>query len=106
MARHCNFPWDEQTVIPWVCYVQWGTRLDTGWQALSPISGSGRISALLKTMAGNSTSRLRVAFRLCLPGLRVGRHPAHEDLIPQRQQGGADEHPQDSSGRHATQGTE
>ena len=51
---------------------------------------------------GNSARRLRVAFRLSLPDVSVGRYPAHKELIAERQNGGTDEHPQDSGGRHAT----
>src|SRR5262249_19660513 len=58
------------------------------------------------TVASHSARRLRVAFRLRLPGLWGGRHPAHEELIAQRQQGGTDEHPQDARSRHAAQRTE
>ena len=63
---------------------------------------SGACSWRTTTVAGHSARRRRVAFRLSLSGVRGGRHPAHEDLIAQRQQGGADEHSQDSSGCHAT----
>ncbi len=62
-----------------------------------------RDSRCSKTVGGNSARRLRVAFRVSSPDVSVGRHPTHKELIAERQKSGTDEHPQDSSERHASQ---